>query len=130
LDLEEFYSIPDRAKYNNLDFMRIDEIIKIKNKTYPVMGEILNRILTPLLPLLLALLSSVMAFNINPIGRTSSHNIGNTLIYAICAIVAALFFYSLRLMKDGIFGFYVMLIPLALPSAYIAMAIGTNEGKS
>lgn len=125
IDLGQFYLIPaqDRLEHQNTDFMYLNELFILKNKTIAVRGEILSRIITPILSLLLSIVSAAIAVDTHESKKSRLVNGRNIMNYAICLILSIIFLYSARLARINVLGFYLALVVLTLFTACtLAMA--------
>jgi lipopolysaccharide export LptBFGC system permease protein LptF len=126
LELDELYSVQGKSSRRSADFMYLGELLRIEGKTIAIKSEILNRILTPLFSLVLALLSAVFMLSVNFSRTFGGNSTRNIFIYSLCAVLSIAFFYLLRLAKSEILGFYLVAILTSLQIIYISFAINTE----
>jgi lipopolysaccharide export LptBFGC system permease protein LptF len=129
IDLNQFYSMPaqEESKYPNVDFMYMNELLALKDKTTAIKGEIFNRILVPILSLLLSALSAAIVMDTN-ISRRSA--VGSNIIsYIGCLVLTITFLYSARLAKINTLGFYLT-ISVLTPSIVCTLILMNRDAIS
>jgi lipopolysaccharide export LptBFGC system permease protein LptF len=126
LNLDELYSVQGKIGQRCADLMYLGELLRIEKKSFSVRGEILNRILTPLFSLVLALMSAVFMLGANFSRTPSGNGLRNIFIYSLCALLSAAFFYLVRLARSGVLGFYLVAMLMLSQVVYIAFALNSE----
>lgn len=121
LDINEFLPIEKQKKYNDIEFLNIKDILKIKNKDNYLIVEIVYRITNPLFVIVLALFSSLLVLKIN--FTRSDSNLKSFFIFLVNLFLFAIFSYLFKLSKLNLLFMYLMLLVILVPSIYILISI-------
>lgn len=121
LDINEFLPIEKQKKYNDVEFLNIKDILRIKNKSSYLIAEIVYRVANPLFVIILALLSSLLVLKIN--FTRSDSNFKSIFIFLANLLLFAIFSYLFKLSKLNWLFIYLMLLVMLIPSVYILISI-------
>lgn len=112
---------------NNNKFVKVNDLIRIKNKSLENISEILYKFMNPLLSLILSLLSVVIILNFS--FSRYENNIFSMLVFILDLIIFAIFTYSFFLAKKKIFGLYIMIASVLIPVIYIIIDLIKDDRK-
>lgn len=129
INLEDFFSIKKIDKNtNDISFLTVKNLIKLENKDFKIISEILYRFINPLLSLVLSLLSAIIVLNVS--FSKYEKNIFSVLIFIIDLLIFAAFTYSYNLAQNKILGLYIMVLSIILPIFYIIAEVIKDDRKN
>ena len=129
INLEDFFSIKKIDKNtNDISFLTVKNLIKLENKNFKIISEILYRFINPLLSLVLSLLSAIIVLNVS--FSKYEKNIFSVLIFIIDLLIFAAFTYSYNLAQNKILGLYIMVLSIILPIFYIIAEVIKDDRKN
>lgn len=115
IDISQYYNLNFEKRFDE-NLMFLDELLKIKNKNQKIISEIINRILNPLISIVLAIFSSILVLNLN--FTRAENNKQLFIIYLLCIIDLSLFLYSFKILDKNINGIYITILSFIIPLFY------------